>query len=59
MEIQPQRNACRGCGSFQHGKTGSGDRPRMWQHFIFHLNVKFAIIYIFQFKKIDNKGYSP
>ena len=29
MEIQPQRNACRGCGSFQHGKTGSGDRPRM------------------------------
>ena len=29
MEIQPQRNTCRGCGSFQHGKTGSGDRPRM------------------------------
>ena len=29
MEIQSQRNACRGCGSFQHGKTGSGDRPRM------------------------------
>ena len=29
MEIQPQRNARRGCGSFQHGKTGSGDRPRM------------------------------
>ena len=29
MEIQPQRNACRSCGSFQHGKTGSGDRPWM------------------------------
>ena len=29
MEIQSQRNACRGCGSFQHGKSGSGDRPRM------------------------------
>ena len=29
MEIQPQHNTCRGCGSFQHGKTGSGDRPRM------------------------------
>ena len=29
MEMQSQRNACRGCGSFQHGKTGSGDRPRM------------------------------
>ena len=29
-ETRPQQNACRGCGSHQHGEAGSGDRPQMY-----------------------------
>ena len=28
-ESRPQQNACKGCGSHQHGDAGSGDRPQM------------------------------
>ena len=28
-ETRPRQNACRGCGSHQHGEAGSGDRPWM------------------------------